>query len=98
ARLRRGLRRGARRLHELLDRWLRDARRDRQERPSMIMPARLAMAGLLGFTGCFTVGRHFVAAPVQSIEKGVTTKADVQQPFGDPFRTGLDDGYESWSY
>jgi hypothetical protein len=64
----------------------------------MIMPARLAMAALLGFTGCFTVGRNFVAAPVQSIEKGVTTKADVQQSFGDPFRTGLDDGYESWSY
>jgi outer membrane protein assembly factor BamE (lipoprotein component of BamABCDE complex) len=65
----------------------------------MRMRARFAIgATLLACAGCFTVGRNFVAGPVQSIEKGVTTKADIQGSFGDPFRTGLDDGYESWSY
>jgi len=57
---------------------------------------------LLGVTmlvaGCLTGGRNFVAAPVKTIEKGVTTKADIEKAFGDPFRTGLDDGYESWTY
>jgi len=64
-----------------------------------------ALAGLFGLTGflilgsgCFTVGRNFVATPVKQIEKGVTTKDDVRKAFGEPFRTGLDDGYESWSY
>ena len=52
----------------------------------------------LGSAGCFTVGKNFMAAPVKSIEKGVSTKADIQKSFGDPFRTGLDDGYESWTY
>lgn len=52
----------------------------------------------LSVTGCFTVGRNFTSTPVKSIEKGVSTKADVQKSFGDPFRTGLDDGYESWTY
>ena len=63
------------------------------------MRARWATAAaLLGCAACFTVGRDFAAGPVPSIEKGITTKADVQRSFGDPFRTGLDDGYESWSY
>ena len=50
------------------------------------------------FAGCFTVGRNFASTPVKQIEKGVTTKADVTKAFGDPFRKGLDDGYESWTY
>jgi len=49
--------------------------------------------------GCFTVGRNFVSTPVKKIEKGVTTKDDIKKWFGDtPFREGLDDGYESWTY
>lgn len=59
----------------------------------------LALAGLAWVsTGCFTVGRNFVSTPVKQIEKGVTTKADITKAFGDPFRRGLDDGYESWTY
>ena len=49
-------------------------------------------------TGCLTVGRNFVSEPVSGIAKGVTTKADVSQLFGEPFRKGIDDGYESWTY
>jgi outer membrane protein assembly factor BamE (lipoprotein component of BamABCDE complex) len=48
--------------------------------------------------GCFTVGQNFPAQPVTRIEKGVTTKAEIERLFGKPFRTGLDDGYESWTY
>ena len=59
--------------------------------------AMLALAGLVA-AGCFTVGENFSARPVRKIEKGVTTKAEVEKLFGQPFRTGLDDGYESWTY
>ena len=58
--------------------------------------AMLAMA--IASSGCLAVGRNFTAAPVKSIEKGVSTKEDVSKLFGDPFRQGLDDGYESWTY
>jgi len=63
------------------------------------VPFAAALIGVLTLgTGCFTVGRNFVSTPVKRIEKGVTTKADVKKEFGEPFRTGLDDGYESWTY
>lgn len=62
----------------------------------------LLVAGLLSVLllnpGCFTVGSNFVSAPVKKIDKGVTTKAEIKKYFGDPFRSGLDDGYESWTY
>lgn len=60
------------------------------------------VAGLLSVfllqAGCVAVGRNFVSAPVKKIEKGVTTKTEIKKYFGDAFRTGLDDGYESWTY
>jgi hypothetical protein len=62
----------------------------------------LAVAALgclaLAAAGCFTVGDNFSSMPVKKIEKGVTTKKEIEKMFGDPFRTGLDDGYESWTY
>ena len=62
----------------------------------------IARAAVLGAAlvagGCISAGRNFVSTPVKQIEKGVTTKGDVKKSFGDPFRTGLDDGYESWTY
>jgi outer membrane protein assembly factor BamE (lipoprotein component of BamABCDE complex) len=56
------------------------------------------LALTLALAGCFSVGRNFSSAPVRKIEKGVSTKEDVRKLFGEPFRTGLDDGYESWTY
>jgi outer membrane protein assembly factor BamE (lipoprotein component of BamABCDE complex) len=61
---------------------------------------RVLWGGLLWLTlvGCFTVGKNFPSGPVRKVEKGISTKADVRKMFGEPFRTGLDDGYESWTY
>ncbi|MGH7820294.1 MAG: outer membrane protein assembly factor BamE domain-containing protein [Candidatus Binatia bacterium] len=53
---------------------------------------------MLTGSACFTVGENFSARPVRRIEKGITTKDEVEKLFGEPFRTGLDDGYESWTY
>jgi SmpA / OmlA family len=61
------------------------------------VPVVFALLALV-MLGCFTVGRNFASAPVTQIEKGVTTKTEIKQWFGDQFRTGLDDGYESWTY
>ncbi len=56
------------------------------------------LAITIAASGCMGVGRNFTAGPVKQIEKGVTTKEDIEKTFGDPFRKGLDDGYESWNY
>lgn len=56
------------------------------------------LATALATAGCFSVGENFPSTPVRKIEKGMTTKKDVRRMFGEPFRTGLDNGYESWTY
>jgi outer membrane protein assembly factor BamE (lipoprotein component of BamABCDE complex) len=52
----------------------------------------------ISLAGCASVGRNFPSSPVERIEKGVSTKKDVRQMFGEPFRTGVDNGFESWTY
>ena len=59
----------------------------------------LAAVGALSLlAACFSVGSQFPSAPVGKIEKGVTTKKQVRRMFGEPFRTGVDAGYETWEY
>jgi len=81
--------------------WVRGSNGDGEEGGAMRrfgVAFAAAVISALVLSGCFTVGRNFVSTPVKRIEKGVTTKADVKKEFGEPFRTGLDDGYESWTY
>lgn len=47
---------------------------------------------------CATVGRSFPEALVKEIEIGRTTKEDVRALFGEPWRTGLEDGLLTWTY
>lgn len=42
--------------------------------------------------GCVTMGSPFDVARVPEIELGKTTRTDLEQLFGPPYRTGLDDG------
>jgi len=48
--------------------------------------------------GCATIGYDFPVAPVQQIVIGQTTQQDVQRLFGNPWRTGLEDGRTTWTY
>lgn len=48
--------------------------------------------------GCVSVGNDFPVAPVQELEIGTTTRADVQRMFGDPWRVGIEDGQRTWTY
>jgi len=49
-------------------------------------------------TGCATVGHDFPVDQVKKIEIGKTTKEDIRAMFGEPWRVGLEDGLETWSY
>lgn len=69
------------------------------------MPRRLrllaraaACAPGLALLGCLTVGQAFPVAPVSRIEIGATTKQEVLATFGAPWRTGLEDGQETWTW
>lgn len=55
----------------------------------------LASAALVA---CVSVGRDFPAEPVTGLEAGRTTRAEVRERFGEPWRTGWEDGQRTWTY
>lgn len=48
--------------------------------------------------GCGTVGKDFDIGQAQSIENGKTTKEEIAEMFGEPFKTGIQNGYPIWIY
>jgi outer membrane protein assembly factor BamE (lipoprotein component of BamABCDE complex) len=48
--------------------------------------------------GCFSVGTPFATQRVAQIQVGATTREQVRGEFGSPWRTGLEDGDETWTY
>ncbi len=88
---------------------LRDARRRTRRQRALRRTAAPATAwrvvGLLAtacvaacISGCATVGAEFPVAPVDEIIIGQTTQSDIQRMFGNPWRTGVDDGDTTWTY
>jgi outer membrane protein assembly factor BamE (lipoprotein component of BamABCDE complex) len=57
-----------------------------------------ALAVLLVSSGCFTVGWSFPTRPVAGLQIGFTTRNQVRQTFGEPYRVGLEDGQQTWTY
>ena len=53
--------------------------------------------GLLAL-GCLTVGAEFQDADIPAIERGETTKEQIEDWFGPPYQRGLEDGQETWTY
>lgn len=53
---------------------------------------------LLALTACAQVGKPFPEQNVLAIKKGVTTKEEVRRLFGEPWRTGYEDGEQTWTY
>lgn len=49
-------------------------------------------------SGCATVGRDFPTHNVDQIRIDQTTRAEVQDMFGEPWRTGMEDGKRTWTY
>ena len=64
---------------------------------------RLRIFGLLLLSfvvlgGCATIGRDFAVSAVPKIQIGITTQNDIQLMFGSPWRTGIEDGKQTWTY
>jgi hypothetical protein len=55
-------------------------------------------ASALALVACITVGRDFPRDSVILIKPGATTQEDIRKIFGDPVRTGIDDGKLTWTY
>ena len=47
---------------------------------------------------CLTVGEDFAVGKVSHIQIGKTTQQQVREMFGQPWRTGLEDGQRTWTY
>jgi len=61
-----------------------------------LLPA-LALAALL-LAACATAGREYPESEVRNIRIGQTTQAQIRSMFGSPWRTGLENGHETWTY
>lgn len=56
------------------------------------------LVAVLVLGGCVTVGEDFPVDPVSRLEMGATTRAEVREMFGAPWRMGVEDGQETWTY
>ena len=48
--------------------------------------------------GCGTAGKSFNASKIGSIVNGTTTRLDIKKIFGEPFKTGIQNGQSIWIY
>ena len=49
-------------------------------------------------SACITIGKPFPVQEVPTIVINQTTSRDLLDVFGQPYRTGMDDGDETWTY
>ena len=52
----------------------------------------------LTLAGCATVGEDFPKQKVAQIHIGETNREAIESMFGEPWRTGLEDGKRTWTY
>lgn len=60
--------------------------------------AALAACAALTLAGCASVGQEFATHKVDQIEIGETTRGEIEQMFGEPWRTGVENGKPTWTY
>lgn len=53
---------------------------------------------VIATSGCLHVGQEFPVRGVPGIEMGATTQDEVRDRFGDPWRTGRENGQRTWTY
>jgi hypothetical protein len=68
----------------------------RTKRPAVAGLPALGLALLIG--ACATVGHDFPVERVPEIRLHQTTQDEIRGMFGEPWRTGLDDGQVTWTY
>lgn len=67
----------------------------RHAAPRRIFAICVAASALLG---CLSIGEPFPADRVAQIQVDQTTRAQIQELFGPPWRTGLESGMPTWTY
>jgi len=70
----------------------------RKNRAGAAVRALTTLVFLVYLSGCATVGEDFPVAPVSDIRIGETTKEEVAQMFGSPWRVGVENGKRTWTY
>lgn len=58
----------------------------------------LIIVASLSLAGCVTIGKTFPVEKISKIEAGTTTRSEVEQMFGQPWRVGKDAGLRTWTY
>ena len=49
-------------------------------------------------SACATIGKDFPVTEVNNIHVGKTTQKDLREMFGSPWRTGVEDAQQTWTY
>lgn len=65
--------------------------------PRLFTPSVLLFISLT-VAGCASVGQDFATHKVDQINIGETTRTDIETMFGEPWRTGVEDGKRTWTY
>jgi outer membrane protein assembly factor BamE (lipoprotein component of BamABCDE complex) len=57
-------------------------------------------SSLIFSAGCasFNAGYDFPADQVRNIQLGITSKEEIRNTFGEPWRVGLENGQQTWTY
>ncbi|ODC02437.1 hypothetical protein BFW38_01640 [Terasakiispira papahanaumokuakeensis] len=58
----------------------------------------LVAIGFASLVACANVGKPYPEHRVPDIQTGQTTRAEVEQMFGKPWRTGMENGQVTWTY
>ena len=58
----------------------------------------IVLLSIFFFTGCATIGSDFNVSQVPNIQMNKTTQKEIQEMFGPPWRVGVDDGRQTWTY
>lgn len=59
---------------------------------------RIILLAIFLMMGCATVGKDFPVEKVPGIQIGKTTQQDIRLQFGSPWRVGIEDGQNTWTY
>lgn len=56
------------------------------------------LLAVLFLHGCTLTGQEFSSSAVKEIQPNVTTKGQITKTFGEPFRKGIESGFDTWRY
>jgi hypothetical protein len=68
--------------------------------PATVLGATAVALAILSLMlgACATVGHDFPTDRVSQIHQGQTTQEEIRALFGEPWRTGIEDGRRTWTY